>query len=135
MVFASKNEFLYKLRYVSLKADVAIILPRNKRIISSASHSLHSKELLLQNSAYKRSPLGLKRHISPSFDVEENVGNLRTLMNVGKRQVSVANDVGRQMQMYNRLFDAGKKRAALSPSQELQNALELSSYLERAGRK
>ncbi|KAE9411788.1 hypothetical protein Angca_004668, partial [Angiostrongylus cantonensis] len=49
--------------------------------------------------AYKRSPLSLKRHISPSFDVEENVGNLRTLMNVGKRQVSVANDVGQQMQV------------------------------------
>ncbi|KAJ1360738.1 hypothetical protein KIN20_019787 [Parelaphostrongylus tenuis] len=88
-----------------------------------------------ENPAYKRSLVNLKRHISPSFDVEENVGNLRTLMTVGKRQVSVASDVGRQMQMYNRLFDAGKKRAALSPSQELQNALELSSYLERAGRK
>ncbi|KJH51994.1 Neuropeptide-like peptide 11 family protein [Dictyocaulus viviparus] len=88
-----------------------------------------------ENPAYKRSPLGLKRHISPSFDVEENVGNLRTLMNVGKRQVSIANDVGRQMQMYNRLIDAGKKRAALSPSQDLLNELELSSYLERAGRK
>ncbi|VDO58565.1 unnamed protein product [Heligmosomoides polygyrus] len=38
--------------------------------------------------------------------------------------------------MYHRLFDAGKKRAAaLSPSQDLQNAVELSNYLERAGRK
>ncbi|ETN86985.1 hypothetical protein NECAME_16006 [Necator americanus] len=48
--------------------------------------------------ASKRSPLSLKRHISPSFDVEEDVGNLRTLMDIGKRQVSLADDVGRQMQ-------------------------------------
>ncbi|KAK6738946.1 hypothetical protein RB195_020815 [Necator americanus] len=85
--------------------------------------------------ASKRSPLSLKRHISPSFDVEEDVGNLRTLMDIGKRQVSLADDVGRQMQMYHRLFDAGKKRAVLSPSADLQNAMDLTSYLERAGRK
>ncbi|KAL6736767.1 hypothetical protein Aduo_007081 [Ancylostoma duodenale] len=88
-----------------------------------------------ETSAYKRSPLSLKRHISPSFDVEEDVGNMRALMDIGKRQVSMADDVGRQMQMYHRLFDAGKKRAALSPSADLQNAMDLSSYLERAGRK
>ncbi|XGW07793.1 hypothetical protein V3C99_010720, partial [Haemonchus contortus] len=88
-----------------------------------------------ENNAYKRSALSLKRHISPSFDVEEDVGNMRTLMDIGKRQLSVADDVGRQMQMYHRLFEAGKKRAALSPSQDLQSAVELSNYLERAGRK
>ncbi|KHJ78896.1 hypothetical protein OESDEN_21475 [Oesophagostomum dentatum] len=52
-----------------------------------------------ETSAYKRSQLGLKRHISPSFDVEEDVGNMRALMDIGKRQVSVADDVGRQMQV------------------------------------
>ncbi|EYC16743.1 hypothetical protein Y032_0032g2469 [Ancylostoma ceylanicum] len=51
-----------------------------------------------ETSAYKRSPLSLKRHISPSFDVEEDVGNMRALMDIGKRQVSMADDVGRQMQ-------------------------------------
>lgn len=56
-------------------------------------------ECSVQTSAYKRSPLSLKRHISPSFDVEEDVGNMRALMDIGKRQVSVADDVGRQMQV------------------------------------
>ncbi|PIO68805.1 hypothetical protein TELCIR_09389 [Teladorsagia circumcincta] len=51
-----------------------------------------------ENNAYKRSEVNLKRHISPSFDVEEDVGNMRALMDIGKRQVSVADDVGRQMQ-------------------------------------
>ncbi|CAJ0606334.1 unnamed protein product [Cylicocyclus nassatus] len=88
-----------------------------------------------ETSALKRSPITLKRHISPSFDVEEDVGNMRALMDIGKRGLSVADDVDRQMQMYHRLFDAGKKRAALSPSADLQNAMDLSSYLERAGRK
>ncbi|PIO76562.1 hypothetical protein TELCIR_01345 [Teladorsagia circumcincta] len=52
-----------------------------------------------ENNAYKRSEVNLKRHISPSFDVEEDVGNMRALMDIGKRQVSVADDVGRQMQV------------------------------------
>ncbi|VDK48550.1 unnamed protein product [Cylicostephanus goldi] len=51
------------------------------------------------------------------------------------RACSISYELIYCLQMYHRLFDAGKKRAALSPSADLQNAMDLSSYLERAGRK
>ncbi|VDM71929.1 unnamed protein product [Strongylus vulgaris] len=59
-----------------------------------------------EKSTFKRSPISLKRHISPSFDVEEDVGNMRTLMDIGKRGISVADDVDQQMQVgfYMRFF-------------------------------
>ncbi|CAB3405313.1 unnamed protein product [Caenorhabditis bovis] len=77
-----------------------------------------------------------KRQISPSYDVEVNAGNLRNLLDIGKRQVSVASDYGDQFQMYNRLFDAGKKRkrsSVISPAYNFQTSLGLSEALERAG--
>ncbi|CAD6199171.1 unnamed protein product [Caenorhabditis auriculariae] len=82
---------------------------------------------------FKRSRSQLKRHVSPSFDVEVDAGNMRNLLDIGKRQVSVANDLGGQVQMYSRLFDAGKR--SLSPAHDLEHSLELSDFLERAGRR
>jgi len=76
----------------------------------------------------------VKRHISPAFNIEEDVGNMRNLFNVGKRQVSMADDVGRQMQMYSQLFDVGKKRS-ISPSFDLSDRLGYADFLSRAGRR
>uniref|UniRef100_A0A0K0CXD8 Pigment dispersing hormone n=1 Tax=Angiostrongylus cantonensis TaxID=6313 RepID=A0A0K0CXD8_ANGCA len=64
-----------------------------------------------------------KRQLSPAVRLENELHPL------------IMGMYGFESEMYNRLFDAGRKRAALSPSQELQSALELSNYLERAGRK
>ncbi|UMM15587.1 hypothetical protein L5515_012969 [Caenorhabditis briggsae] len=73
-------------------------------------------------SLFKRAPLlQSKRHISPSYDVEIDAGNMRNLLDVGKRSAPMAADYGNQFQMYNRLIDA--------------DALGLSDALERAGRR
>ena len=89
-------------------------------------------------SAFKRAPLlQSKRHISPSYDVEIDAGNMRNLLDVGKRSAPMAADYGDQFQMYNRLIDAGKKKRSsmISPSYQFEDALGLSDALERAGRR
>ncbi|CAO4363725.1 unnamed protein product [Caenorhabditis nigoni] len=89
-------------------------------------------------SLFKRAPLlQSKRHISPSYDVEIDAGNMRNLLDVGKRSAPMAADYGNQFQMYNRLIDAGKKKRSsmISPSYQFEDALGLSDALERAGRR
>ncbi|CAJ0585608.1 unnamed protein product, partial [Mesorhabditis spiculigera] len=61
----------------------------------------------------------LKRTFAPSVAAEESFGNMRNLMEVGKRQLSMAGDTNAQWQNYARLYDIGKKRSYYSPSEEL----------------
>ncbi|CAA87048.1 Neuropeptide-like peptide 11 [Caenorhabditis elegans] len=88
-------------------------------------------------SQFKGAPLQSKRHISPSYDVEIDAGNMRNLLDIGKRSAPMASDYGNQFQMYNRLIDAGKKKRspAISPAYQFENAFGLSEALERAGRR
>ncbi|PAV63442.1 hypothetical protein WR25_22605 [Diploscapter pachys] len=110
--------------------------PVKRELSPSASLDQHLPPywMALNDPLYKRA-FDSKRHISPAFGIEEDVGNMRNLFDVGKRQVSMANDVGRQMQMYTQLFDAGKKRSNIAPSMDVMSHIGYADLLERAGRK
>ncbi|CAP22223.2 Protein CBR-NLP-11 [Caenorhabditis briggsae] len=109
-------------------------LPLTEKLLSNICRALADAPASL----FKRAPLlQSKRHISPSYDVEIDAGNMRNLLDVGKRSAPMAADYGNQFQMYNRLIDAGKKKRSsmISPSYQFEDALGLSDALERAGRR
>ncbi|CAJ0960194.1 unnamed protein product, partial [Mesorhabditis belari] len=67
-----------------------------------------------------------KRDYAPALEAEEALGNMRALFNVGKRQLSLADDTDAQWQMYKQLYSAGKrKRSSLAPSQQFSNYARL----------
>ncbi|CAI2326617.1 unnamed protein product [Caenorhabditis sp. 36 PRJEB53466] len=121
---------------------VAVVLAAPKPGVGAASADDDNAYVAVYGfeapSPYKRAPLlQSKRHISPSYDVEIDAGNMRNLLDVGKRGAPMASDYGDQFQMYSRLIDAGKKKrsAAISPAYQFEDALGLSDALERAGRR
>ncbi|KAF1763688.1 hypothetical protein GCK72_003633 [Caenorhabditis remanei] len=128
-----------------LAVGVAVVFAAPKSAIPGVPASVNDADYVAAVYGYeapsplfKNAPLlQSKRHISPSYDVEIDAGNMRNLLDVGKRSAPMAADYGNQFQMYNRLIDAGKKKRSsmISPSYQFEDALGLSDALERAGRR
>ncbi|GMS83663.1 hypothetical protein PENTCL1PPCAC_5838, partial [Pristionchus entomophagus] len=111
-----------------LLSAVAEAAPRAKRQISPAQQLQEFLDLYAYPMPGVKRSADHKRHVAPSSEIfAELPHNLRELAAVGKRSAAggPADDFQQIGNVYSRLFDAGRKRGAISPAADLEQQVSL----------